>query len=159
MYLIDSDVLIDAKNFHYGFDLVPGFWTWIEKAHLAGKVFVVQKIADEVYGQSDELAAWMKAQPDSFRLAPQEEDVPCMQAVAEWAQNCERLRQSAIATFLNCGDFYIISQALRHGYTVVTQELPAPESKTSVKIPDACMAVGVDWVSPFEMLRRENAQL
>jgi hypothetical protein len=25
-YLLDSDVFIQAKNLHYGFDFCPGFW-------------------------------------------------------------------------------------------------------------------------------------
>ena len=48
MYLIDSDVFIDAKNRHYGFDIVPAFWTWIEQQHRAGRVYTVQRVADEV---------------------------------------------------------------------------------------------------------------
>jgi hypothetical protein len=43
MYLIDSDVFIDAKNRHYAFDIVPAFLDWIEQAHKAGTVFTVQK--------------------------------------------------------------------------------------------------------------------
>jgi Domain of unknown function (DUF4411) len=39
MYLLDSDVLISAKNLHYAFDLVPGFWSWLEQAHRDGRVF------------------------------------------------------------------------------------------------------------------------
>lgn len=38
MYIIDSDVLIDAKNRHYGFDFVPAFWEWIARQHQAGRV-------------------------------------------------------------------------------------------------------------------------
>lgn len=33
MYLIDSNVLIEAKNRYYAFDIAPGFWTWLEQAH------------------------------------------------------------------------------------------------------------------------------
>jgi len=43
MYLIDSDVFISAKNLHYAFDVVPAFWTWLEKAHGEGRVFTVQR--------------------------------------------------------------------------------------------------------------------
>jgi len=34
-YLLDSDVLIRAKNDHYGFDFCPGFWDWLEAANAA----------------------------------------------------------------------------------------------------------------------------
>ena len=48
MYLIDSDVFIDAANRHYSFDIVPAFWDWISKAHLAGKVFTVDQVVQEI---------------------------------------------------------------------------------------------------------------
>ena len=32
--------------------------------------------------------------------------------------------------------------------TVVTYEKPAPRAKKSIKIPDACKALGVDWRAP-----------
>ena len=30
-YLLDSDVFIQAKNLHYGFDFCPAFWDWIDE--------------------------------------------------------------------------------------------------------------------------------
>jgi hypothetical protein len=41
--------------------------------------------------------------------------------------------------------------------TVVTHEKPE-SSKNIVKIPNACVALGVAFVTPFEMLRRERAR-
>ena len=51
-----------------------------------------------------------------------------------------------------------MSQALSLGYTVVTQEKPAPDSQKQIKIPDACNAVGVSWMSLFQMLKAEGAR-
>ena len=34
-YLLDSDVFIRAKNDHYGFDLCPGFWEWLERVRVS----------------------------------------------------------------------------------------------------------------------------
>ena len=30
MYLLDTNVFIEAKNRYYSFDLAPGFWEWLE---------------------------------------------------------------------------------------------------------------------------------
>lgn len=41
MYLLDANIFIQAKNRHYAFDVVPGFWRWLERAHgigIAGSV-------------------------------------------------------------------------------------------------------------------------
>ena len=29
MFLIDANVLIEAKNRYYAFDIAPGFWYWL----------------------------------------------------------------------------------------------------------------------------------
>ena len=36
-YLVDSNVVIQAKNLYYGFDFCPAFWDWIDRAHAAEK--------------------------------------------------------------------------------------------------------------------------
>jgi len=158
MYVIDSDMFIDAKNRHYGFDIVPAFWTWIEQQHRAGRVFTVQRVADEMLAGGDELAAWMAAQPASFRLPAGAEDQPSLQVVSQWATGAG-YQQAAVATFLQAGDYFHVAQALSRGFTVVTQEIPDPiVSKKRIKIPDACKAVGVAWMTPFAMLRKEGAR-
>ena len=40
---------------------------------------------------------------------------------------------------------------------MVTHEVPAASPK-KIKVPDACIALGVECVSPFGMLRRERAR-
>lgn len=44
-YLLDSDVFIQAKNLHYGFDFCPAFWAWIDERHAAGTVFSIERSA------------------------------------------------------------------------------------------------------------------
>jgi hypothetical protein len=157
-YLIDANVFIQAKNAHYGFDIVPAFWTWLEQAHAAGTVYTVEKVAQEVSAGGDQLATWMKQRPKSFKLAPTPNDQPSLTTLASWAQNHPRYSQGAAATFLAVGDFYLVAQALSLGYTVVTHETPAPSSVNSIKIPDACNAFRVPWCSPFQMLKDEHVQ-
>ena len=66
--------------------------------------------------------------------------------------------QGAAAQFLAVGDYFLVSQALSLGYTVVTHEEPAPLGKKRIKIPDACNAAGVPWMPPWLMLRDEGAR-
>ena len=157
MYLLDSDVFIDAKNRHYGFDIVPAFWDWLSQAHADDRVFTVEHCAQEVIAGGDELADWMKAQAPTFAIKPSPADQPALQTVSRWAPSAG-YRQGAVAEFLAAGDYFLVAQALSLGYTVVTQEEPAPLSQKRIKIPDACKAVGVPWMSPFRLLRIEGAR-
>lgn len=158
MYLLDSDVFIQAKNRHYGFDIVPAWWDWLEQQHQAGQVFTVEACRVEVLAGQDELAAWMRAQPVSFAIKPAGSDQTALAQVAQWATSSQQYDQGAINQFLAAGDYFLVSQALALGYTVVTHEEPAPQSVKRIKIPDACGAVGVPWMSPWKMLRQESAR-
>lgn len=157
MYLIDSDVFIDAKNRHYGFAIVPGFWEWMSKAHLDGVVDTVDRVVQEVLAGDDELSAWMRDQPDSFGLKPGPDDQTALRQLSDWAVSAQ-YRQGAASIFLGSGDYFLVGQALSLSATVVTQEEPAPMAQKSIKIPDACRAVGVPWVSPFAMLKEQGAR-
>lgn len=56
-YLLDTNVLITAKNLYYGIDFCPGFWEWIEHMGSAGTVRSVSKVKDEITSGDDDLAA------------------------------------------------------------------------------------------------------
>ena len=62
-YLIDTDVLIRAKNLHYGFGLCPGFWDWLVAANGNGKVFSIEKVFDELRAGDDGPSKWPSAHP------------------------------------------------------------------------------------------------
>jgi len=157
MYLLDANVFIDAKNRYFAFDIVPAFWDWLAAQHTANKAFTVQAVYDEVVGGGDDLADWMKGQPSSFRLAPTAADSASLRRVSEWSQ-AQGFKQAAVADFLQSADYFIVAQALTLGYAVVTLEIPDPASRRRVKVPDACAAVGVTWMSPFRWLRDEAAK-
>lgn len=157
MYLLDANVFIDAKNRYFAFDIVPAFWDWLVAQHQAGKAFTVQAVYDEIIGGGDDLAAWMKSQPASFRLTPTAADSASLARVSTWALTYG-FKAAAVSEFLQSADYFIVAQALTLGHTVVTHETPDPAAKKRVKIPDACVAVGVAWVSPFKWLRSEGAK-
>lgn len=155
-YLLDSDVFIQAKNLHYGFDFCPAFWDWIVQSHSDGVVFSIEKVFDEIDAGADELSHWVQGLPKSFFLEPTTSTLASLGAVSQWATSGE-YTPAAISTFLQIGDYYLVSQALDLKYVVVTHEVPADSIK-KIKIPNACVGVGVKYVTPYEMLRREKAK-
>jgi hypothetical protein len=42
-------------------------------------------------------------------------------------------------------------------HTVVTHEVPSASTR-KIKIPDACIDLGINFMTPFQMLRREGAR-
>jgi PIN domain protein len=48
MYLVDSNVLIEAKNRYYAFDIAPGFWAWLDQAHQQSLACSIEAVRDEL---------------------------------------------------------------------------------------------------------------
>jgi len=64
--------------------------------------------------------------------------------------------------FINGADtkaaqMFTLAHELAHGYTVVTHEVATPSIR-KIKIPNACIGVGVRCMTPYEMLRLERAR-
>ena len=155
-YLVDANVFIQAKNLHYGFDFCPAFWDWLMEENRTGTVASIEKVADELYAGGDELADWAAARGDGFFLRPDNAVVPALRTVGDWASGTG-YQPAAVATFLQVADYWIIAHALAHDCTVVTHEVPA-DTTSKIKIPNACIGLGVPCMSPYEMLRRERAR-
>ncbi len=166
-YLIDADVLIEAKDRHYGFDFCPGFWDWLVQEQAAGNVFSVEKVREELTAGNDDLSAWAQAQGAGFFLAPTAATTDSLATVATIANgmqvNGQNYLRAALSVFLASGDYYLIAHAHAHGYTVVTHEIGSGPghmpSLKRLKIPDVCLAAGVACLDPFRMLRQGGAVL
>jgi hypothetical protein len=155
-YLLDSNIFIQAKNLHYGFDFCPAFWDWLDAGNQSRAVFSIEKVRDELIGGEDELSEWAKARGSEFFLPPDNDIVPSLAAVSRWAES-GGYEPGAVNQFLQVADFYLVAHAHAHDFVVVTHEVPANSVKR-IKVPNACIAFGVKTMSPYEMLRTERAR-
>ncbi|KXK36774.1 MAG: hypothetical protein UZ16_OP3001001387 [Candidatus Hinthialibacteria bacterium OLB16] len=156
-YLLDANVFISAKNLHYGFDFCPAFWEWILQEHRGGKVFSIEKVGDELAAGQDDLSDWAAGIEDGFFLKPDATTLHSFAVVSNWVTGHPKYSAAAKNTFLQNADYYLISQALAEQHIVVTHER-LNASIHRVKIPGVCLGVGVNCITPFEMLRRERAR-
>jgi hypothetical protein len=152
-YQLDTNVFIEAKNLHYGFDFCPVFWDWLIAGNAAGRVYSIEKVAD---GGGDELADWADERGNGFFLNPDQAVLPALGTVSTWVTGAG-YEPAAVHTFLQLADYYLVAHALAHGHAVVTHEVATPSTK-KVKIPNACIGIGVKCMTPFEVLRREGAR-
>lgn len=155
-YLLDANVFMSANNLHYGLDFCPAFWEWLAHNSHTGTVASIDKVADEIEAGQDELSAWARDLGQAlFRRIPPTL-APQFEAVSTWATG-QQYTPAAISTFLQAADFYLISQALASNHVVVTHEVPA-NSPGRIKIPNACIGLGVRFMTPYQMLRIERAR-
>lgn len=153
-YILDSDVFMKAKNLHYGLDFCPAFWEWLIHNGNTGEVFSIDKVADEIAAGADELTTWASHRGlGLFRRTPGSL-APEFAQVSNWVTS-QTYTPAAINTFLQAADYYLVAHALAGGHTIVTHEVLSP-SIHKVKIPNACIGLGVQFMTPFQMLRIEQ---
>ena len=158
MYLVDANVLIEAKNRYYAFDIAPGFWAWLDQAHQQAVACSIEAVRDEPLDGDDELAAWARMNPSFFQPIDQG-TTRHFSALTSWAKS-RSFTQSALADFTgNHADYLLVAHACEHQDIVVTHERSQPNARARVLIPDACTAMGVTTVDTFHMLRQTGARL
>jgi hypothetical protein len=155
-YLLDANVFIQAKNLQYGFDFCPAFWDWLDHMNERGEVFSIQQVGSELHAGEDELAAWGEARGENFFLPPDNQVLAAAPRVSAWA-TAQDYAPAAVSTFLQVADYWLVASAVARGQTVVTHEVPANSPK-KIKIPNACVGLGVRFMTPYQMLRAERAR-
>ena len=155
-FLLDANVFIQAKNLHYGLDFCPAFWEWLIENNVAGRVFSIEKVGDEIAAGGDELSDWAAKRGGDFFLKPDAALLPVLGTVSAWASG-QNYEPAAVNTFLQVADYYLVVHALAHGHVVVTHEVASTSTK-KIKIPNACIGLGIKFMSPYEMLRLERAR-
>ncbi|MFG1642645.1 DUF4411 family protein [Amycolatopsis sp. NPDC049252] len=157
MYLLDSNVFIEAKNSYYGFEFCPAFWDWIVKAGQSGLVWSVEKVRDELIDAQDDLSKWAQQLHANFFIKVSEKTVPNLAKVSTWATT-RGFDAAAVSDFLRKADYYLVAEALTYNFTVVTREKYDPNCKKRIKIPNACKELGVPCITSHELLRLEKPQ-
>ena len=155
-YIIDSDVLISAKNAYYAFNICPGFWDSLIDHHRAGAVHSIDRVQQELLaGREDEdLVQWIKKDlPPEFFLSTQEpEIIDAYREVMLWVQQKAQYTDSAKAKFATEADGWLVAFAKVRGLQVVTNEEPRPESRSRILLPDVCTQFKVERHNTFAML-------
>jgi hypothetical protein len=155
-YVLDANVFINAKNLHYGLDFCPAFWEWLVHGANTGVVFSIDKVADEIEAGADELLRWARTQGRNLFHRTPAALAAQFGHVSSWATS-QQYTPAAINTFLQAADFYLVAHALAGGHIVVTHELIS-DSRVRIKIPSACIGLGVRFMTPYQMLRIERAR-
>jgi|SRR5690625_472515 len=158
MYLIDANVLIEAKNRYYAFDIAPGFWGWLDAAHRNQSVCSIEAVHTELTAGNDELADWARNNSSFFHPIDQG-TTRHFGALTRWAQS-RAFTPAALTGFTsNHADFLLIAYAMEHQHTLITHERPRPNARSKIFIPDACLDLDVKFSDTFRMLRESGARL
>jgi hypothetical protein len=105
-HLLDTNVLIEAKNTYYRFGMAPGFWSFLRTLHESDQIASVPAVKQELLAQSDELADWVRALPASFWIAESSVTVDALRSLATWTMSAgSQYRSEAQIEFLGSADY------------------------------------------------------
>ena len=152
-FWLDADTLIQSKNGAYGFDIAPGFWTFLDEKAGEGLIATSTVVYDELVEHSDdELAAWARERQGSgLFVEPGQTVQEYARAIIDHVQTAYEASQAA--KFLKGADPWIIAHAMGDGGRVVTMEVAVPSNSKKVKIPNICSTFQVDCVPLVRMCR------
>ncbi len=160
MYLLDANVLIQAKNFYYRFDIFPMFWDWLDGEQQKGALASIIPVYEELAKGTDELSKWVKQRQHDGWFLPVDEEATQHEFsdIAVWVMD-SHFKDQAKKDFLSVADPWLVAKAVSIGGVVVTHEkLFDPNIRRKVKIPNVCNAFGVECIDTFDLLNRLGAK-
>ncbi|SAL83345.1 hypothetical protein AWB74_06571 [Caballeronia arvi] len=158
MYLLDTNIFIEAQNRYYANDICPGFWHWLDDANERGLVASISEVYEELVRGSDALSDWTKARQGSgwFLDVTDDETQSLFAEVIQHIESIERYTRPNKDKFIGGADPWLIAKARTMGWNIATHEEFSENSKM-VKIPNVCRDFGVSTRSTFDVLRELRA--
>ena len=153
IFVLDTNVLIEAHRRYYSLDLCPGFWECL--IHFCGesRVRSIDRVRKEIR-EGDGLDAWVKQAPSGFFASTADREViNCFQEIMSWIQSSDQYKPEARSSFANIADGWVVAYARAYDGIVVSHEAYRPNRKSSIPIPNICRQFSVPYEDTFSMLR------
>ncbi len=157
IYLLDTNVLIDANRDYYPIDRVPEFWDWLLFYGINGKIKIPYEIYREIINGNDNLAVWAKKDnvKDALILDEEIDNNLLIQIVHEgYGSNLTDIEYDGIGR-----DAFLIAYALKDNLnrSVITTEASKPsKQKANRHIPDICNQFNIPWHHTFNLTKLLN---
>jgi hypothetical protein len=156
-FLLDTNFFIEAHRKSYPMDVFPSFWERIQELVNAEILVSIDKVKGEIFKNEDELKIWCIEKLSNAFFQNSDEAIAEYKQIITWAYSKRNnpYTQSALDVFMNAdeADAWLVAYALKNHLSLVTFEVSSPESKKSIKLPDACIPFGVQCLQPMDMFR------
>lgn len=156
MYLFDANIFIEAKNRYYAFDIVPAFWSWMERV-VGEDVRTIIPVRDELLVKDDELGNWFKARKNADWILPVDDEKTQL-AFAHIAAELSTsdYNTPGVEKFLSGADPWLIAKAQVLGGVIVTHEVPNVGAKKRVPLPNLCVSQNISCINTFDIMRKNS---
>ena len=161
VFLLDSNVFMQAARQYYAFDFAPGFWEALVEHASQGRIRSIDWVKRELEKGNDALADWAKGDfATAFATTARDEVAARYGEIMRWVASQTQYADSAKTDFADGADGWLVAYAkVEEKTVVVTQEPLRPDIKWRIPVPNVCQNFGVLWTDTFEMLRRLQIKL
>ncbi|MCY4359776.1 MAG: DUF4411 family protein [Cyanobacteria bacterium MAG APA_bin_95] len=156
LYLLDTNVLIDAHYKFYPIDRIPEFWNWLLIYAQQQQVKIPHEIYEEILpgNKEDHLDHWLKDNKAALYLNETIDNISLNKVVNKYASDLNDKELESCG-----GDLFLIAYALRdtEERIVVTNEVSKPGKKRANRhIPDVCKDLGISHCNTWQLIKRLN---
>jgi hypothetical protein len=160
-FVLDANAFIQAKRRFYPFEICPGYWAALKWHQQQGNLCSIDKVQQELERGGDDLTTWINSVfgKDGFAETDGSAVTNAYKEMLAWVTAQSQFNDAAKAKFQEVADGWLSAFAKANNCTVVTLEEFDPVIRKSVPLPNVCKAFDVQWITPYEMLRRLGVKL
>lgn len=152
LYLLDSNILIDADRDYYPLDRVPEFWEWIIWQAKQGHIRIPVEIFDEVTNYQSAFVTWLKKHKGILLL-----DDAVEPRLVQEVLNQGYGQDLTVAEVDKIGrDPFLVAYALKNAplRSIVTNERSRPSRQRSNRhLPDVCSDFNLRFYHTFQLIK------
>ena len=149
MFIIDSNILIEAKRVHFPLAPKHPFWDWLVELGERGEIKIPEAVYKELEVGKDELSEWLENHKSLFFIPERDaysELPPVLESyIALYDSEIDETELEVLKA-----DPWVIAHAKALGGRVLSNERPkgkALKSIKEVKIPSVCKNFDIECVS------------
>lgn len=159
VFVLDTNVFIEANNRYYAQGLCPGFWECLVHYCTDGRLMSIDRVRNEILVMSDDLSDWIDRTKTEFFVSTAEPLIgDAFTEMMDWVQRNQHFQNQAKEEFASVADGWLAAYARVHDAVVVTHETFRPETRKRVPLPNVCRHFDVEWRDTFEMLSELNVR-
>lgn len=154
MYLVDTNFLGHLEYYYPG-TVFSSLWVQLEQKLFTPQVCFHQEVDKELQRWSHPRLGWYNTHVQKGQiLYPDQLEINRYGEVANWVQKDRQpsYKPFAVTDFFVAADSWLVASGYRHGATIVTAEVGAPNGVKKVKIPDVAHHFNVPVITPLDFL-------
>ena len=154
MFIIDSNILIEAKNFHFPLAPTHPFWDWLVMLGKKGEIKIPEEVYKELEAGNDNLPEWLQRHKSLFFLSKNNaySELP---SVLESYTALYGSEISETELEVMKADPWVIAHAKALGGGVICNErikAKVLKSVKEVKVPSVCKMLNIECLSLAQFL-------